>query len=254
MKGKGPVRHAFPDVYSRCAARQELYATIKRAPSPSDSVKSASAVKDVTISPSGPRYGRPSHRYGPPTALFSEPLALLEYNLGQLESLEPDPGMLDYAFRLITISTDFFADEDQREASLKEIMRGLLPGHNEWQRPTPGKTAKPDGLWLQGPFAYIIVELKNEPGLGGDPFLQSLVSYGKFTAQKEVLFVPPPNNFPPLIHVVVRRPTPRTVQLSCHSPGHRREPSRHIDGCCNRRNICRRTPLGQAPPWAPRSR
>ena len=112
----------------------------------------------------------------------------MRYNLGHLESLEPDYGTLDHAFDLITSSADFFADEDQREERLKVTLGGLLPGKCVWQRKTPSQTAKPDGVWLQGSFAYVIVELKNESGLGGDPFLQSLVAYGKLTAQKEVFF------------------------------------------------------------------
>ena len=184
-------------MYSRCTARRELFTIIKGALSPSDSVKSASAVKDTTISPPGPRYGRPSHHYGPPRALFSKPLALLQYNLGDLESFEPDHSTtLDHAFNLITSSTDFFADEDLREESLKVSLGELLQGHKVWRRTTPGKTAQPYGVWLQGSFAYIVVELKNESGLGGDPFLQSLVSYGKLAAKEEVLFWAPTEQLP----------------------------------------------------------
>jgi len=196
IKGKGPVHYSLLDVYSHPAARRNYSMAIKRGPSPSDSVKSASAVKDATTDPHGPRYGRPSHRFGPPTSLFSEPLALLEYNLGHLESFTPNHGTLDRAFDLITSSTDFFGDEDKREAVLKLILGGLLPGTNKWQRPTPGKTAQPDAIWLEEPFAYLIVELKNEPGLAGDPFLQTLVSYGKLLVQDEVLFGPHSTTFP----------------------------------------------------------
>jgi len=114
----------------------------------------------------------------------------LKYNLGHLESLEPDYRTLDHAFDLITSSANFFADEDQREERLKVTLGGLLPGKCVWREKTSSQTAKPAGVWLQGPFTYILAELKNEPGLGGDPFLRSLVAYGKFTAEDEVLFGP----------------------------------------------------------------
>ena len=169
---------------------------MRQGPSPSDSVKSASAVENATIDRHGPRYGRPSDRFGPPTSLFSEPLALLKYNLEHLESFTPNDGMLDRAFNLITSSADFFGGEDNREASLKVILGGFLPGTNTWKRPTPGKTAQPGGIWLEGPFAYLIVGFKNEPGIGGDPFLQALVTYGKLTAQEEVFFSPHPTTSP----------------------------------------------------------
>ena len=147
---------------------------------------------------SGPRYGRPAHRFGPHTALFSKPLALLKYHLDHLESLTPDPVTLDRAFDLIVCAAGFFLDEDDREAGLRHLFKGLLVGWNEWKRniwqrnewqmSTTGTSAKPDGVWLQGHFAYLIVTLKNESGLGGDPCLQGMVSYSKIVAQEEVLF------------------------------------------------------------------
>ena len=190
MRGKLPVHPAFLDVYSHRAARREVHKGIERVLSPSDTVKSASAVKEGTIDPSGPRYGRPSHRFGPPTALFSEPLALLKYNLEHLESFTPDLATLNCALNLITSSTDFFPDGDQRAEVLKVILGDLIPGRKLWQRPTTRKTAQPDGVWLEDFFAYIIVELKNEPGLAGDPFLQALIAYGKLIAEDEVLSGP----------------------------------------------------------------
>lgn len=144
------------------------------------------------LDPGGPRYGRPIHRFGPPTALFSEPLALLQQNLGHLESFTPDPEILDHAFNLIEISTGFFADEKTREDSLKTVLGSLLVGQNKWQQSIAEegtkKSIKPDGVWLEGPFVYLIFELKNEPGLGGDPFLQGLTVYGKITAHDKVPF------------------------------------------------------------------
>jgi len=43
-----------------------------------------------------------------------------------------------------------------------------------------------DRVWFEGFFVYLIFELKNEPGLGGDPFLHSLAVYSKIIRQKEV--------------------------------------------------------------------
>ena len=145
------------------------------------------------LGPGGPRYGRPTHRFGPPTALFSEPLALLEYDLGHLESFTPNSKMLDRVFDLIVISAGFFVDEKTREVGLKTILKNLLVGRNEWQQSiteegSKKSSTKPDGVWLEGPFVYLIFELKNEPGLGGDPFLQGLGVYGKITALEKVPF------------------------------------------------------------------
>ena len=121
----------------------------------------------------------------------------MEYKLGHLESFTPNLETLNRAFEFITSSTDFFSDEDKREVALKLILGGILQGTNKWQRPTPGKTAQPDAIWLEEPFAYLILELKNEPGLAGDPFLQTLISYGKLLVQDEVFFGPHPTTPPP---------------------------------------------------------
>ncbi|KAF9644456.1 hypothetical protein BDM02DRAFT_947327 [Thelephora ganbajun] len=158
---------------------------MKGAPSPSESVKSAAAIKGTVCGPAGPRYGRPSDRFGPPMALFSEPLAFLKHDLEHLESFTPDHMTLNSAFELVATATDFFDDESKREAALKPILRGLFAGQNEWQKPTTDGAAKPDGVWLEGSFAYLIVELRNEPGLEGDPFLQGLAVYSKIVTQPE---------------------------------------------------------------------
>ena len=160
---------------------------IKLGPSPSDSVKSPAAVKETLTSRDGPRYGRPSDCFGPPTALFSKPLAFLKDRLDHLESFTPSGLTLDHAFDFVAQSTDFFADEGDREGTLKPILESLLPGDTEWREPTWGEAPLVEGVWIEGIFPYLIVGLKNEQGLGGDPFLQCLVSYGKIIAQEMVI-------------------------------------------------------------------
>jgi len=239
----GVLSLRFPDVHSHRAARRELSKAIKQTASPSNSVKSASAVKDATIDPAGPRYGRPSHRFGPPTALFSKPLALLKYNLEHLESYSPDTSMLDRAYELIVQATDFFADECTRESALRLTLKKLLPGWSKRQGLTSDKTDKPHAVELEDFSAYVIVELKNEPGLSGDPSLQGLITYAKLITQPKVLFWIPPNNFPPLTHLVVC-PICQMVERTCNSSVHSRESSHHIDCCLHRCGICGRVALG----------
>ena len=79
--------------------------------------------------------------------------------------------MVDRAYNLVTSAAGCFADEALSESNLKGILPELLVGRSEWQKPTSDKRAKPGGVWPEGHFAYLIVELKNEPGLKGDPFL-----------------------------------------------------------------------------------
>ncbi|KAF9643229.1 hypothetical protein BDM02DRAFT_3104685 [Thelephora ganbajun] len=137
---------------------------------------------ETVCSPSGPRYGRPFNKFGPPTALFSEPLAFLKYDLEHLESFAPDRTTLNSAFKLVAIATDFFDKEGKKEEALKQILRELLAGKNQ---PTADNPPKPDGVWFEGPFACLIAQLKDDPGHGGDPFLQGLLMYGKTITQEE---------------------------------------------------------------------
>jgi hypothetical protein len=154
--------------------------------SPSESVKSPASVRGAVEDPIGPRYGRPSDRFGPPTALFSPELALLKYDLEHLDVFTPDSVGAGYAFDLIVNAAGFFDEEDKRKAVLRPILEGLLMGWGRWQVPIAGGSAKADGVWLEDLFTYLIVEMKNEPGLGGDPFLQGLVVYSKVLAQEKV--------------------------------------------------------------------
>ena len=155
--------------------------------SPSETVKSPAAIKDAVDSPSGPRYGRPSDRFRPPMALFSPELALLRYDLEHLKVFTPNSTYAEHAFNLIEQSANFFADESKREVAIWPVLGSLLVGKSEWQASIGGGSAKPDRIWLEGPFAYLIVEVKNEPGLEGDLFLQDLVVYGKILAQDKVV-------------------------------------------------------------------
>jgi hypothetical protein len=100
---------------------------------------------------------------------------------------------LDNAFDFVAQSADFHDNEHAREAALKPILGHLLPGDAQWQELTEGGKAKIDGAWTRGIFTYLIFELKNEQGLGGDPFLQGLVLYGKIVAQDKVCSTPFPH-------------------------------------------------------------
>jgi hypothetical protein len=158
--------------------------------SPSDCVNSPAAIKETVENPSGPRYGRPSDRFGPPTALFSRELAILKYDLDHLEALTPDLATVENAFKLILHSTAFYTDERDRESHLWGNLSDLLPREQRLSQSAADRAAKPDGVRFEGLFAYLIFQLKNEQGLGGDPFLQSLVVYSKIIGQKQVSSIP----------------------------------------------------------------
>lgn len=196
MKGKCPFR-STPCVFSPYTERLAFSRTLGGITSPSDTVKSPSEIKATVLDPGGPRYGRPSDRFGPPTALFDNALAVLEYDLGHLEAFTPIPSIVDRAFHFISTSTDFFDKEATRGSELQKILGQLLLGDSKWQQTIPSGTAKPDGVWQEGSFAYMIFELMNEPGLGGDPSLQCLAVYSKII-QQETVSSPSPSRWLPL--------------------------------------------------------
>ena len=70
---------------------------------------------------------------------------------------------------------------------MRPILDNLLPGNNKHQEAVANGLAKQYAVWCEGPFAYLILEIKNELGLSGDPFLQGLVAYSKITGQDKVL-------------------------------------------------------------------
>jgi len=137
------------------------------------------------FNPSGPRYGRSSDRPGPPTALFDKSMAVLRFNLEHLEGFTPQSETFIYAFDLISYSAEIFDKEDTREFCLRRAITALLMGESKWRESMADGTVTPGGVWMEGRFAYLIFELQNTPGLGGDPFLQGLAVYNKIIKQEE---------------------------------------------------------------------
>jgi hypothetical protein len=116
---------------------------------------------------------------------------MLRYNLEHLDKVTPDREMITPAFDFVTTGADFFDNEEQREKMLQKLLKDLL-GHNpRWEASIADGKANADGAWFEGAFPYLIFEMKNEPGLGGDPFLQSLAVYGRIIEQNQV-----PSPFP----------------------------------------------------------
>ena len=120
-------------------------------------------------------------------ALFDNALALLQYGLEHLQALTPSDTTIYHAYDLISCSAGFFDNENARESTLEDTLEALLPGNNRWQRPMINGAVNPNRVWFEGPFVYLIFELRNESGLG-DPFLHSLAVYSKIIKQKEVYF------------------------------------------------------------------
>ena len=103
-------------------------------------------------------------------ALFDHALAGLQYDLEHFEALTPPDTTILHPYDLVSHSAGFFDDEDAGELILQDTLEILLPGSNRWQQSMSGGVVEPGRVWFEGPFAYLIFELKNEPGLGGIRF------------------------------------------------------------------------------------
>ncbi|KAF9787419.1 hypothetical protein BJ322DRAFT_1055076 [Thelephora terrestris] len=162
--------------------------------SPSDSVKSFAAIKSIVLDAGGLYYGR-HDRFGPHTALFNKELALLKYEIDHPERFIPDENLAD-AIKFVETAAKFFDAENIRESRIHPILESLLGSKGNWQQPTNSRSAKPDVVWSEEGFACLIAEIKNEQGLGGDPFLQSLVVYRKFIGEQKYQQSLGRSNFP----------------------------------------------------------
>ena len=83
------------------------------------------------------------------------------------DGFSPDSADTDRAFDLIANVTGFFDDEEEREVVLRPILERLLVGWSRWEAPIASESTEPRGVWLEGLFTYLIIGMKNEPGLGG---------------------------------------------------------------------------------------
>ncbi|KAF9787380.1 hypothetical protein BJ322DRAFT_1055045 [Thelephora terrestris] len=166
--------------------------------SPSDSVMSFAAIESTVLDAGGLYYGR-HDRFGPHAALFNKELALLKYEIDHPERLIPDETTLAHAINFVETAAKFFDAEITRESELHSILENLLGSESDWQQPTNSRSAKPGVVWSEEGFACLIAEIKNEQGLGGDPFLQSLVVYKKFIREKKYQQSLGRSNFPVIL-------------------------------------------------------
>ena len=186
------------------------------ASTPSEIVRSPVTIKDAVEHPSGPRCGRPFDCFGPPPALFSAELALLKYDLDHLETITPNSTDAERAFNLIEHAGKKNGDRSEREMVLQFALERLLVGKSQWQVPISDGSATPHGVWLEGSLAYLLVEMKDEPGPWGDPLLQGLVTCGKILAQDKVPFPLRSLHFTEMIpNSIAHSSSCRTYLLSC---------------------------------------
>ncbi|TBU41190.1 hypothetical protein BD309DRAFT_868775, partial [Dichomitus squalens] len=167
-----------------------------QAPSPSEAVIDASGLRRIFCGNAAFVHGgRPAYNYGPPPVLFHSALAKLDYHLSHLDEkwdeLTIDADFLYDVHRFIDKSLAIYDSEDIRLQELKDIIDSLAgPGGEPQVILFEG--AKPDIMWYH-PCLSMIQENNNEFGIGGDAFVEAVVSYARvvgsnaFTRRRQTL-------------------------------------------------------------------
>ncbi|KAK7447112.1 hypothetical protein VKT23_013751 [Stygiomarasmius scandens] len=155
-----------------------LLESLATAPSPSSGSHNP---ESCYTGPSGARGGRPATYHGPSNALFDPYLAQLSHELRNLHLVEVTSEVIHAAYRLLTISANFYPDDSARGQAVQLILREIFPG-GVWQTRIANGQAKPVAFWLLS----LIFELKNEKGNGGDPEVQTILDYIKILSDEEL--------------------------------------------------------------------
>ena len=162
--------------------------------SPSQVVASPDAIKAASRFLT---YGRPVESQGLQPALYNSAIAQLTHDLAHLDAvyLEPSTKHLKNCLEFMRISNKFYTGPTAEKQRLQELREysGIFfedPEDNikEEYSASAGKGAIVDTGFIENGFIYTLFEGKNESGLGGNPFLQSMVSYAKVNEGKKVSF------------------------------------------------------------------
>ena len=137
-------------------------------------------------------YGRPVEAHGLQPALYNRAIAQLVYDLENLDTVYPHPSVehLVRCIRFIGVSNKFYTGQNAEKTRLEDLYSydGIFfedPYENiEVEGAVQG--ARVGVLFVEKACVYGVLELKNESGLHGDPFLQAMVSYAKANQDKKV--------------------------------------------------------------------
>ena len=122
-----------------------------------------------------------------PVALFNDILARFQARLEKNDD-EVFSHDVTQAGKYIDFATTFYVDEKVRQAEIRKIMDTALGLPGQWGEALKWADGiKPDGYWFMRDFLSIVLELKNSPGIYGDPLLQCIVDFGKIIASSKVL-------------------------------------------------------------------
>ncbi|KAF6743657.1 hypothetical protein DFP72DRAFT_1020092 [Ephemerocybe angulata] len=118
-----------------------------------------------------------------PAALFNGPLGRLQQRFGS--DWLPDESTIQMAREYIALATESYPNEKDRQFAIKLPIEGMLGPATGWNKKLRfADDIEPDACWLtaSGEFSCTILELKNTPGLEGDPIFQCIADLGEIVA------------------------------------------------------------------------
>ncbi|KAJ2912741.1 hypothetical protein MD484_g7677, partial [Candolleomyces efflorescens] len=178
----------------------DLDEKVKKLPSrfsPSDTVKEASHIKAL--------FGAEQiYRNQVPVALFSPALAKLQQRLEENDA-KLDSHDVTRAHEYIGKAINFYTAEEDRENAIRTAIEGVLSAkdneptslESQWgERLAWADGIKPSKCWFANGFLSEVLELKNVPGVSGDPILHCIVDLSKIIPSSRYNGVRGACNFP----------------------------------------------------------
>ena len=122
-----------------------------------------------------------------PVALFNDALGRLEQRLEKNDAIVDEVAVYR-AHDYITRATAVYRDEESRQGAIKPNIEEVLGSVDEWgaQLGWAGDI-KPGACWFYGTFTGIVLELKNVPGISGDPIFQCIADLSRIIPSAKVL-------------------------------------------------------------------
>ena len=163
-----------------CADLDKKLGKLPSKVSPSDAVKDAHNVRALLDD-------REIYRNQVPVALFSGPLATLQARLEKNDAAVSSHEV-SRAATYITQAIAFYDDEKLRQAAICRTIDSALGSEGQWEQKLGwASDIKPDRCWFAGVFLSMVLELKNTPGIAGDPVLQCIADLSKIVPNSKVL-------------------------------------------------------------------
>ena len=174
------------------ACQKEAKERMEHAPSPPDGIKDVHGIRAALCGDQAVVHGgRPASNYGPPPALFHSALAKFDNHLhhldGKLDELAPDSDLLHSTHLLIQQCLDVYDSDNDRAQALDETLSAVLRANIFKRRQRQHSDSTVGWVWEDDDWhAVVVLELKNESGIGGSAFLRAALMYARVVSDREV--------------------------------------------------------------------